>query len=345
MAHWLEITNGEARFAFNKHNGDPWHRLGTPVDGCGSLDEMLVAAQANWEVALRPLFIQGADGSPIEVEDRRATVREEITFDEDGVNIDLTPLGVVSPHYAIEQNRSAAEWALELVGASGGDAVIDTMGVLRNGKELFIGVDLGTLVLDPDGIADAVKRYLIVRNSHDGTSALLAYPTNTRVVCWNTATMSFNAANRARQVHKVRHTSSIDDRKAQAVEAMGLAKTLGEMFAEQAFKMMGISGGHDVLDKVLTQVWAKPDPAQVTERVMNGWFDRREAIHAVYDSDTCVGGFGDSGWTVWNSITEYLDHGNRPRTTADSRALASMDIDGAVAKAKDRAAQAVLALV
>lgn len=341
MTHWLEITNGEARFAFNKHNGDPWHRLGTPVEGCAGIDEMLVAAQANWEVALRPLYIN-ASGTFTEVPDKVATVREEVTMSADGIEIVSTALGVVGKTYEIEQNRSAIEWAYDLVGASGNDAVIDTVGVLKNGSEFFVGVDLGTLVLDPDGVADALKKYLVVRNSHDGTMSLSAYPTNTRVVCWNTATMSLNGAQRSKQVYKVRHTSSKDDRKADAVEAMGLAKLVGELFAEQATKMLGIDGGSNVLDTVIETLWEKPDSGE-TDRVQTNWNDRRDKVHRIYRSDTCVGGFGHSGWTVWNAITEYLDHG-RPRTTADKRAIATMDADGTVAKAKDKAAQRVLEL-
>jgi phage/plasmid-like protein (TIGR03299 family) len=312
------------------------------VDGCAGIDEMLVAAQANWEVALRPLYIADGDGQMIEVPDKVATVREEVTLSADGFTIVNTPLGVVGKTYEIEQNRSAIEWAYELVGASGNDAVIDTVGVHKNGSEFFVGDDLGTLVLDPDGVADAIKRYLVVRNSHDGTMSLSAYPTNTRVVCWNTATMSLNGAQRNKQVHKVRHTSSKDDRKSEAVEAMGLAKQVGQLFAEQASKMMGITGDSNLLDSIIATVWEKPDSGE-SDRILNNWGDRRDKIHRIYRSDTCVGGFGHSGWTVWNSITEYLDHA-RPRTTADKRAIATMDVDGTVAKAKDKAAQRILEL-
>lgn len=340
MPAFIEISNGEARFAFNKHNGDPWHRMGTAVDGYGSIDEMLVAAQANWEVHKRELYIHPDLGEPVLMQDRKATVREEIILEADGFRTISTPLGVVGSNYAIEQNRSAAEWAYDLVGASGNDAVIDTMGVLRDGKEFFVGVDLGTLVLDPDGIADAIKKYLVVRNSHDGTMSLCAYPSNTRVVCWNTATMSMNAAARSKQVYKVRHTSGIADRKTEAIEAMGFAQRIGQLFAEQAVKMMSIQGGPNVLDSVISDLWDKPD-LSATDRVQDTWADRRSKIHRIYNSDTCVGGFDHSGWTVWNAITEYLDH-SRPRSNADKRALATMDPDGTVAKAKDRAAQFVL---
>lgn len=341
MAHYLEITNSEARFAFNETNGDPWHRLGVPVDGYGTLDEMLVAAQADWLVTMEPLFIQG-DSGPIEISDKRATVRTEYTIDADGISTTVTPLGVVGKGYAIDQNRDTAQWGLDLVGASNGDAVIDTMGVLKGGTEFFVGIDMGTLVLDPDGINDVIKRYLVVRNSHNATTTLCAYPTNTRVVCWNTATMSMAAAKRAQQVHTVRHTARKEDRKADAVTAMGLAQQIGRMWAEQAMTMIGIDGGRNLVDKAINAAWPKPDD-DATDRVKANWYERRDAIQGLYGSATNAGGYGDSGWTAWNAVTEYLDHSSRPRlNTHKKRAVASMDIDGEVAKRKDAAAQAIL---
>lgn len=343
MAHHIEITNGEARFAFNAGNGDPWHMLGTAVDECQTVDSMLVAAQANWDVTLQPIFIEGTSGN-IEVPDKRATVRQEFELTADGVSTVSTPLGVVGKNYTVDQNFDTANWGLDLVGASQGDAVIDTMGVLHNGREFFVGIDLGTIVLDPDGIGDVIKKYLVVRNSHDGTMSLSAYPTNTRVVCWNTATMSMANADRSKQVYKVRHTSGKEFRKAEAVEAMGLAKQISELWIKQASAMIEIPGGHSVVDLAIEAVWPRPNHEEVTQRVMNTWHDRREAVHVLYDGDTCSNRYGSSGWTAWNAVTEYLDHSGKTTNTV-KRAVASMDINGAVAKAKDIAAQRILAMV
>jgi phage/plasmid-like protein (TIGR03299 family) len=342
MAHHIEITNGEARFAFNQSNGDPWHMLGTAMEGYETVDSMLIAAQANWDVTLQPIFIEGSNGN-IEVPDKRATVRQEFVLDADGVSTVSTPLGVVGKNYTVDQNFETANWGLDLVGASRGDAVIDTMGVLHNGREFFVGIDLGTIVLDPEGIGDVIKKYLVVRNSHDGTMSLSAYPTNTRVVCWNTATMSMRNADRTKQVYKVRHTSGKEHRKAEAVEAMGLAKQVSELWIKQASAMIDIDGGHDVVDKAIEAVWPRPNHEEVTERVMNTWHDRRNSIHDLYVGDTCSAQFGSSGWTAWNAITEYLDHNGKTVNTV-KRAVASMDINGTVAKAKDIAAQRILQL-
>lgn len=338
--HAIEIKNGEHRFAYNGNNGGTWHGLGTRVEGYSTVSDMLIAALADWDVDKQPLYVHAQNGIDlVEVPNKVATVRVEHTLTADGVVTEHMPLGVVGKDYAVEQNRSAAEWALDLVGASNGDAVIDTMGVLHDGREFFVSVDLGALVLDPDGIGDVIKRYLIVRNRHDGTSSLCAFPTMTRVVCHNTLTAAWGGAKQASQVHSLRHTSGKDARKAQAVIAMGVAQKISDQFVQSATQMMSISGGHDRLDDVIKTLWAKP-AADASDRTRTIWGNRRSTIHRLYDADTNSGRFGDSGWTVWNAVGEYLDHSRKNLT---KRAMAQMDPMSEDARLKDKAYQRVLA--
>jgi len=134
--HAIEIKNGEHRFAYNGNNGGTWHGLGTRVEGYSTVSDMLVAAIANWQVEKQPLYVQAPNGIDIvEVPNKVATVRVEHTLTADGVLTEYAPLGVVGKDYAVEQNIDAAEWAVDLVGASGGDAIIDTMGVLPCGAQ------------------------------------------------------------------------------------------------------------------------------------------------------------------------------------------------------------------
>lgn len=340
--HAIEISNGEHRFAYNGTNGNTWHGLGTRVEGCSTVDDMLVAALADWRVEKQALYIQAPDGTGlVEMPNKVATVRVEHTLTADGITTEHAPLGVVGKDYAVEQNRDAAEWAVDLVGASGGDAVIDTMGVLHDGREFFVGVDLGTLVLDPDGIGDVIKRYLVVRNRHDGTSSLCAFPTMTRVVCNNTLTAAWNNAKSSSQTHNVRHTSGKDNRKIDAIQAMGVAEAVSKHFVDAAGKMMGVSGGHDMLDDIVKYLWEKPT-LEASDRTRTIWGNRRTKIHNLYDSNTNAGGFGDSGWTVWNAVGEYLDHS---RKNATKQALASLDPTSEDARLKNKALGRVLTFV
>lgn len=337
--HALEISNGEARFAYNGKNGATWHGLGVDVEGAGTVTEMLALAQADFTVEKSPLYVKGANGEYVEVEDKVATTRTEMVLGADGFTTTTSVLGVTGKTYAIDQNVETAEWALELVGAAKDDAVLDTAAVLDDGREFFASIDLGVLVLDPDGIRDAIKRHVCVRNRHDGGLSLVSFPTNIRVVCRNTATMAFHRASLAQQVQKIRHSSGKDYRKAQAVHAMGVARQLQELFTTQALQMIQTPGNTSSVTDVVKELW--PLEKGATDRQVNAWNDRLDTIQGVYASPTCSQGFGDSAWTVWNAVTEYVDH-NRKRSTEASRAADAVDLTSTASQIKARAAGILL---
>lgn len=342
MSHELDFTDsGEARFAYNANGGDPWHRLGVSVQGFQTLDAMLMAAQADFPII--PVRLQAVleDGTTIDVETHKATARQIVTLGDTDFETRTDLLGVVGIDYAIEGNREAAEWAVECVGAADGDAVIDTMGVMKGGREFFTCIDMGSLVLDPNGIADRIKRYFVVLTGHDGRRSLSGYPTNTRVVCNNTATWSYEAASRARQVHTVRHTRNKDVYKAEAVKAMALQRKLAGLFEEQAMAMIATPATRATLDDTVKHLW--PRSKDFSDRQVTNWQERRSTLMALYSGDTCSGQYGHNAWSVWNAVTEYLDHHRKGK--AEARALATANPDGEVAKMKDKAAQYLLASV
>lgn len=337
MAHELDTEqDGTVRFAYNTHNGDPWHTLGVPVDGYGTIDSMLMAASADFEVTTQPVYILGADNSPVIVPDKVATTRTITTLGDDGFTDRTDVLGIVSPSYEVEQNRSAAQFALDCVGASGGDAVIDTMGVLRNGREFFTYLRLEPLVIDPNGVNDVVRQGLAVRTGHDGSLSLCAYPTATRVVCWNTATWSMAAAS---TVVRVRHTRNKEHYKAEAVRALGIAQKVRDSFIQQAERLLATPARFDTVRNVAEKLWAT-DP-ESSKRASTIYDNRMDSLYSLWSSQTNAAGFGDNAWSALNTITEYLDH--HRGTTTEKRAIASMNPDGFVTAKKEQAASMLLA--
>jgi phage/plasmid-like protein (TIGR03299 family) len=337
MTAAITITNGQAAFAFNGDNGDPWHHLGTDVRGLGTKEQMLDASLTNWRTEYAPLFIQLPDGSFQAVETHKATTRSIVELTEEGVTATSKQLGIVGSGYVAEHNADAVDYALAIVEATSNDAVIDTMGSLYDDRQFFTCLDLGAIVLDPDGMRDVIKRYLIVRNAHDGGMSLTAFTTNTRVVCSNTADMAQMSAT---DIYRVRHTTNKEAYKAEAVAALGVAETNRRRFISKAEAMMGAAGGHDLLTKAIEGLWNRPT-ADATDRVKDNWSERSGAIHKLYEAPTNAGGFGHSGWTVWNTIVEYLDHGRKG--TVDQQALAVANGSGDVQRLKTKAAELVLA--
>lgn len=340
MAHDLEITGGKARFAYADREA-PWHRLGKPMKGLQTLDAMLEAAQADYEVVLTKVaavddegnLILDKDGRPVLIEDSRATIRDngDGTFDS---------LATVGTRYEVRQNREVMERALAVVGATGGDAVIDTCGVLRGGARFFSTIDLGTLVIDPMGVNDRIARYLVVSTGHDGVWPIRYANTDIRAVCQNTVIMGLHDAER---VFTARHTRNVDTAIQDANEALRISVEWARSFQSMAERMLAIPVplGSSSLDKVIDKVFVpKKDE---TDRQRKNRDEINQLVRGLYVNERNGKNYGYNGWSIYNSIVEYLDHYRGDDKVA--MAQASMDDNSWVTRKKIEAQHAVLALV
>ena len=340
MAHDLEITKGQARFAYADREA-PWHRLGKPMKGLQTLDAMLEAAQADYEVILTKVaavdddgkLILDLDGRPVLIEDSRATIRNngDGTFDS---------LATVGTRYEVRQNREVMERALAVVGATDGDAVIDTCGVLRGGARFFSTIDLGTLVIDPMGVNDRIARYLVVSTGHDGVWPIRYANTDIRAVCQNTVIMGLRDAERT---FTARHTRNVDTAIQDANEALRISVEWARSFQSMAERMLAIPVplGSSSLDKVIDKVFVpKKDE---TDRQRRNRDEINQLVRGLYVNERNGKNYGYNGWSIYNSIVEYLDHYRDDDKVA--MAQASMDDNSWVTRKKIEAQHAVLALV
>lgn len=340
MSHELDTTkNGEARMAYAGEI--PWHRLGKKMIGLQTAEEMLLAAHADFDVVTAKVaavdddgnFILNPDGTPVLIDDARATIRvnDDGTFDG---------LSTVGTRYVVTQNRESLQRALNVVGASSGEAIVETCGVLRGGKEFFAGINLGSLVLDPMGVNDHIDRYLLVRNGHDGKVPITYANTPTRPVCKNTVIMGLESA---RSVFTARHTRNQEQAIEQAGEVLRISTEWAKEFKAMAEKMLSIPVpvGSRQFDKVFTAVF--PEKSDFTDRQRQNYDDLNMRVRSIYLSSKNSGGYGANGWAAYNAIGEYLDHHREAQP--EDRAAASMDINSWVTKNKLKAQTAILSLV
>ena len=340
MAHDLEITGGQARFAYADREV-PWHKLGKPMKGLQTLDAMLEAAQADYEVILTKIaavdddgkLITDKDGRPVLIDDSRATIR-------DNGNGTYDSLATVGTRYEVRQNREVMERALAVVGATGGDAVIDTCGVLRGGARFFSTIDLGTLVIDPMGVNDRIARYLVVSTGHDGVWPIRYANTDIRAVCKNTVIMGLRDAER---MFTARHTRNVDTAIQDANEALRISTEWAKSFQSMAERMLTIPVplGSNSLDKVIDTVFVpKKDE---TDRQRRNRDEINQLVRGLYTNERNGKNYGYNGWSIYNSIVEYLDHYRDDDKVA--MAQASMDDNSWVTRKKIEAQHAVLSLV
>lgn len=182
--------------------GDPpWHGLGKEVPHGVGVEEMIVAAGLDWGVWLQP-----APGALIDPRsgkhDRNLVMRRPV----DSWETENVALGWVGHRYEPLQNMDAfrffepfveREWAhFETAGALGRGEVVWVLARLR--KDINVGA----------GESDKIGRYLLLSNSHNGSSAVSVRFTCVRVVCQNTLILS-SARGRSKSAVSIPHTRRV----------------------------------------------------------------------------------------------------------------------------------------
>ncbi len=331
----IEIVNGKASFAYNKQNGDPWHMLGTPVDGNMPLHVMLSEVGANFMAYPSAVFADTPSGS-VEIEDKIAVCADR-PLGPNGETVTQI-FGVHGTGYTIVQYERVAEKALAIVGASGGDAVIDTMGLLFDGKRFFAYIDLGAVFLDPNGINDEIKRGLAVYSSHDGSIAVHYAESDVRAVCYNTITLAIEES-----VNKVKakHTLKVEDKMKEAEKVLGYQKKWNDRLLREAERLLRVNYTEDRFSKVLDRVF--PYPKDATERQKKNTDEQRTIVRSIFTNERNAANYGRNGWTMLQAVGEYLDHHRDGKP--EDRAIASMSTGSWVQKRKLIAQAAILALV
>lgn len=338
MAHDLTFDSKGAMMAYADRE-IPWHRLGEPMAGLQTIDAMLEAARADFNVSLTRVaavdengeVLRNADGTPVIIDDSRATVRQD-------KNGQMFGLATVGTRFNVHQNTAVTERALAIVGATRGDAVMDTVGVLDNGREFFASIDLGALVIDPTGVNDRIARYLLVRNGHNGKVPITYANTDIRAVCKNTVMLGQNNAQR---VFKARHTANADSVIDDAQRVLEISTEWARNFQKTAESMLSVNmpAKSGRLETVLKKVF--PEKSGETDRQQRNRIAVYDTIGSLYANERNAGGYGYNGWSAYNSIVEYLDHYREGKPS--ERAMTSMDENSWVSKTKLVAQDAVLA--
>jgi len=310
------------------------------MKGLQTAEAMLEAADADFHVAIAGVaavdvdgqVILDLDGKPLMVEDSRATVRinKAGTYDA---------LSTVGTRYVVQQNLDCLNRALDIVN-SRGDAIVDTCGVLKGGREFFASIDLGGLIIDPTGVNDKIERFLLVRNGHDGKTPITYANTSVRAVCKNTVMVGMKSALR---VFTARHTRNQDAAISEAKSVLELSTEWAEEFQRTAELMLSINipdRSHS-LDKIINTVF--PTQKGETDRQKTNREEIISVVRGLYPSAKNAGGFGYNGWAVYNTVAEYFDHYRDAKPT--ERAMSSMDPNSWVTKKKHETQSAILSLI
>ncbi len=289
----------------------PWHELGTKLDAAPTTAEAIRHAGLDWQVGPKPL--QTTDGEPVPA---RATYRVS----------DGTVLGVVGPNWHPLQNTEAFAWFDPFLATRA--ASLETAGSLRGGKRVWV---LARLNRDPLEVVkgDAVVKYLMLSNAHDGTLAVRVGFTPIRVVCANTLAAAHQDG--ASRLIRVMHSRRVR----KAIEALRDAINIAERAFEATGEQYRYLAAHQVrpgdLERYVKVVFRAREKkiaaeAQDFARLMGQDVAARDQedptallgrkskylgrIQELFESGAgnAMPGVRGSWWAAYNAVTHYTTH-------------------------------------
>jgi len=272
----------------------PWHRFGEQVDAPLTGDEMLTASGTNWLVEKHALRVYDQYYN-LAVHDHFAIVRPWRSQGEQALPSSV--LGIVGCRYTPIQNKEAVEFAEALIGE--GQAVYHTGGSLQGGKKVWYLLKLeGDLNLPAE---DRVDRYVLVTNSHDGSSCLQCAVTPIRVVCMNTLNL---ALNRAEQRFSVAHRSHYRERVGEARRALGLVEHYYRSFQDISWELAGLKMTSSEVSAFLNELIPVVNESPVAQR-------HQSEIRRLFGG-AGLGleepGIYGTRWAMLNAVGEWTDH-------------------------------------
>ncbi|HXD54951.1 MAG TPA: DUF932 domain-containing protein [Solirubrobacteraceae bacterium] len=267
----------------------PWHGLGAVLDQAPStVAEAIQASGLGWTVEKRDIALSQPDGAPEPpIPGHFATVRNDTS----------AVLGIVGERYRIVQNAEAFSFVDQLLGSS---IHFETAGSLHGGRRVWV---LATL---PDHIevgGDPVRPYVLLLNSHDGSTAVVAATTPVRVVCQNTLNWGLREA---RQKFSIRHTNAIATRVHEARRVLDLSIDYYHQFKKLGDRLASERCTERQLRRVLHELY----PTGTTDTSARAKRSRetvKEQILDLFQRGATRGNAPGSKWSAVNAIVEYGD--------------------------------------
>ncbi len=236
-------------------------------------------------------------------------------------------MGTVGNVYQHAQDAAGAQVLFDLIGEQ---VVFESVGRMNNNAKFFAGLRLREdMVIDPAGIADGIRQYLYLVNSHDGAGKLTFMVTPWRIRCRNTERF---AVRDARSTWGARHTVNWDSaaRKAEARTALGLTSRYYQNWRSEEMELLGLNLTGARIDKFWDVVenlddkggWARPEASK--PRSVASFTKRRGSLEVLLAKN--MRELGGNGYAAERAVTEYLDHQITRKTSAS---WAGVSIDDA----------------
>jgi phage/plasmid-like protein (TIGR03299 family) len=260
-------------------------------------NDVLQLAGLDWKVERVPLFVE-----------TRTQDNTSLTHDMVNGNFairrasDSKILGIVGNRYREIQNETALSLMDSLVTI--GQMRYHTAGSLFEGRKVWLLAQLPGVIEPVKG--DAVGRFVLLCNTHDGTGSLKVFMTPIRVVCANTMTLAMNSREPGRTV-SLQHSVNIMGKLEKAREILGIAEKEYAAYGELMTAFAKVQIDEKKWDEFALHVL--PDPVKLGASNLQASL-RRTELRLLFENGIGqdIPGVAGTGWAAMNAVTQWVTH-------------------------------------
>lgn len=302
----------------------PWHRIGKVTEEALTSAEAIVEAELDWQVELRGMYTDEVflDGRTrmMDVPDAYATVR----------NSDNKVLGVVGNRYTPIQNIECFDFLDTVLDDS--SARYETAGSLYGGKIVWMLVNLGKDIVVGE---DKTVPYLLLTNSHDGSTAIKGMTTPIRVVCANTLSLALKDNVTS---FGFRHTNNVHTKIDQARKLLELNYKYIDTFQEEVEKLIDQQVSRDRFEEIIDSTFPVVAP---NEENTNSLQVQRSAVARGKITDMFLNpeftGQESTAWSLINAMSNFEQWKAPVRKYGREEVIAMRTIKGTQSPMTDKA--------
>ena len=272
--------------------------IGTDISACKSSEEVLNAANLNYNVIKKAIKYQDGENY-LDYPDKVLTMNEDTG----------AIYGVVSNKYEICQNRDAFNF-IDYIGNDNEGFEYVKAGEICNGSNNGL-VYIIAKIPDVTLLGDSITPYIIFQNSHDGMNSVKATISPLRIICQNQFNLAFREAS---NTVRVVHSSQMDTRLVTARNMMKDVASYMETFEDNAEQLATKKISQDSVINIFNDVF-KYDPAKMSPRQAANFEMNRSEFISCYKSDDNQNLVG-TAWGVINGAADYLTHHTGQRKTS-----------------------------
>lgn len=208
-------------------------------------------------------------------------------------------LSTVGKGYKVVQFRDLAEAGMKAANDFG--AIWHTAGLLgKNGVRGWLLADLGDFAVVGD--RSPVKKYVLLHNAHDGTTAATLMNAATRVVCENTLGVALSERDGARWT--IRHTANALERLEDAAKAFRRIVTHLSEFEDLANVLARTPYTDKMHAAAIQALLPLEDDGKKHPRIQK----QRERMSELFETFIGAEGIRGTAWGAFQAWAEHADH-------------------------------------